>query len=973
MADTNSVEKLKTNIDTYRYNPSGIKREIFNMLDEVSNGTINVVDPTNPFVFLLESATVATAAFMVENKRNNRRQYATAAQTEEDLYLHMSDKDYIDRFASPSSVKFGIVFDYEELISRMVLDPLTEIRKVTIPRNTEFKIIDTIFSLQYPIDIKLLAHSGIQVVYNSDELTPLQTLTTNLVPYREVKLVANQAKNLIIEVEASQFFIKTFRSDLTSSTGFSKHYPIEDEYYFARVFNKSDDTGNQWKELKTTHTDQVYDPLTPTAVLKVFDKSLQVKIPQIYFTNDTVSGSIRIDIYQTKGFLNQSLRNYKPSSLVINWKTIENTEITPEVAALISLNNVFAYAITDANGGKSAITFDQLRSRVIQNAIGDPSLPITNVQIQSALQNQGFEIVQKVDNITNRVFLATKLLPKPIDEKLITAGAASIETVMLSLQSVAQHPNVRNNGNRLTLTPELLYENENGVIRIVDFNTLSNILNQSAELIADAVSKKNYLYTAFHYVLDNSGTTFDVRPYYLNGPNIPSYQFIAHNDKTLLQVNTDSFNVSRSVYGYRLLVTTKSNRSYQQLDDSQVHVHLSFIGQSEQNRCYLKGRQIHKKENGERIFEFMINTNFDIDEDHNLILTSFQMFDNSPKRFLSKLKQDFDVYYSASSQMPGSWSSVQIDSELPGFDLPPRIAFINKEQATIEFGAFLNNLWCSFRSLPASAPYKTHQTDVYETYKEDVYSVDPVTSSIFSFAADGTIVYNLLHRKGDTVIDQRTQQPVIKYRKGDILLDINGLPTPTDPITVARQIDMLFIEGPYFFATDVSSKIYRDSITSTMMDWMTRDLERINRSLLEQTHIYFYPKTSMGKIDVVVQSNARTVIEAGQSLKVRLFVSSVVFENFALREALTKGTIRAIDEEFKKSTVTVSGITSHLLSVYGSDVLSVTVLNLGGEQNLEMFSILEESKRCSIRKKLVALPDNRLIVQEDITIEFIKH
>lgn len=968
-----SVQKMLNGIDQYRYNPSSIRREIFQALDEATNGTLDVVDPTNPFVFLMESAAVATAAFMVENKRNNRRQYATAAQSEEDLYLHMSDKDFIDRFATPSKVKFGIMFDYDELISKMVLDPATGIRKVTIPRNTEFKIIDLTFSIRYPIDIKLLAHSGIQVVYNNDIASPLQTLTTNLLPYRETRLPGSQAKYLFIEVDTDQFFITTYRSDLTSATGFSKYYAFEDKFYYARVYNKSDSTNNQWVEMKTTHTDQVYDPLTPTAVLKVFNNDLQVKIPQIYFTNDTVSGSIRIDIYQTKGYLNLMLRNYKPSSFVVNWKTIENTEVTPEVAALISINNVLPYAITDVNGGKDSISFEELRKRVIQNAIGSPELPITNIQIQTALQNQGFEIVKNIDNITNRVFLATKLLPKPIDEKLITAGAASIETVILSMQSAALHPSVRNNGNRITLTPEVLYENNNGVIKIVEYNTLNFIMNQPADLIAEEVSKKNYLYTAFHYVLDNSQQTFDVRPYYLNGPSVPVCQFIAHNDKTLLQANTDQFNISRSAYGYRLLITTKSNKLYQALDDSQVQVHLSFIGQNEQNRSYLKGRQVYKNQSGERIFEFTINTNFDIDSNHNLTLTSFQMFDTSAKKFLSKLKQDFEIYYSASSQMPSTWTPVQTDNELPSFNVPIRTAFINKEQITIEFGTYLNNLWTSFRSLPVSAPYKKYDADVLERYTEDVYTIDPITGSIFSFATDGTIVYNLLHKKGDVVVNQYTQQPIIKYRRGDVMLDVNGNPIPTDPVLVMRQIDMLFIEGPYFFATDVSSKTYRDSITSTMMDWMTRDLELINNKLLEQTHIFFYPKTSMGKIDVMVQNNTRRVIEAGQSLKIRLYVAPIVFENFALREALTKGTIKAIDEEFKKSTVTISGITSHLLNVYGSDVLSVTVLNLGGDQNLEMFTILDEGKRCSIRKKLVALPDNKLIVQEDISVEFIKH
>ena len=49
-----------------------------------------------------------------------------------EVYNHMSDVDYIGRFASPSNTKFTIVFG-KELIESLVYDPVDGLRKLVIP------------------------------------------------------------------------------------------------------------------------------------------------------------------------------------------------------------------------------------------------------------------------------------------------------------------------------------------------------------------------------------------------------------------------------------------------------------------------------------------------------------------------------------------------------------------------------------------------------------------------------------------------------------------------------------------------------------------------------------------------------------------------------------------------------------------------------------------------------------------------
>lgn len=963
---TTTASDLLAAVTANRYNPSGIQRAVLSQLNTP------VVDATSPFAFLLQSAAVNTAAFMVENASNNRKQYPSVAQTVEDIYLHMSDQDYIDRFASPSKTKFSIIVPYDELMNKMVYDSVTGIRKVTIPRNSEFTVGDYVFSLQYPIDIKLLEHGSLQIVYNTDIVSPLQTLDTNQITWSLKTNTIDRTQVVYLEFDVYQFQIEDYYGDLNTTTGYNKLHSFRNQYYHARVYYKNTATGNLWKEMYTTHSDQVYDPELPTAVLKVVGQDLQVSVPQVYLTTGLVSGSIRVDIYQTLGELSVNLGNFKPSAFSADWRCIDKNENTAQVAAWQSIESVFAYSSNSISGGKAALDFETLRQRVINNSVGPQQIPITPVQIQTSLQNEGFEVVKNVDVVTNRAFLATRALPKPFDEKLITAGATSIESLIISTQQATQHPNVRNNGQRLTLTPEILYESDNGIVKMVSSTELQTIISSDANTIASIVNGRNFLYTPFHYVLDTNGDSFDVRPYYLSYPRATSIEFVAQNDTTLLQVNTGSFVISKNSQGYKLYVETFSNKAYQALDDSQVHAQLSYISNDESSRCYLQGTLFATKPSGERVFEFDITSNFDIDDGDLLTLQSFKMFNTSDQDFKTSLTNKFDIVYSTSALLGGGWVSHEIDSLLGAFMLPNRIAAINQETITLQFGVTLKNLWASYRSLPASAPYEVYQNDVPLFFTQDEYERDQQTGQIFTFDGGGNIVYNILHKAGDPVLSSSGTQ-VYKYRAGDVKLDITGKPIPTGPNLVSRQIDMLFIEGSYYFATDTASSTYREAIVATVVDWINISLFTISKKLLEKTRLFYYPKTTMGTVRIMIENGVVSHTEAGQSMAVKLYVKEPVFENVAIRDALTVKTIEILDQQLKLSTVSISTISSALRSVYGEDVIALTVSGLGGSKNLQMFTMLDADERCSIRKRLTALPDGKLIVTEDVSVEFVKH
>lgn len=966
MADT-PVNSLIQNVLDFQYNPAAIQRAVLQKLTDATNGTLEIVDPTNPFVFCLEAASVLTAAFMAKNEASTRKQYPYSAQNSEDLYPHMSDRDFVNRFATPSKTLFSILLPYDEVLNKMVTDPLTGIRKLVIPRNTFFTVADTNFSLQYPIEIRQLAHGGIQVVYDVSIASPLQTLPSNLLQH-EIRQNSD-GYWIFFEFEVQQFSIVSQTSTLNAATDFKLVINLDDQYYYTRVYVEN--ALGKWVEITTTHTDQIYDIHTPTAVLKVVDKVLTVTIPQIYTSTMLLNRGIRIDAYQTKGPLNLILWEYPFSAFGVTWLALDSADNTVYTAPLKTLRTIMPFSDKVVSGGSNALSFEELRLRVIKNAIGAPSLPITNVQIETALNNQGYEVVKNVDNITNRVFQATKPMPTPVDIKLITAAAASIETLTISLKNAVQVASVIDNGDSITITPETIYRNVNGITSIVPTSEIAFLKSLPVDKLAIAVTQGGYLYTPFHYVLDAHGNAFDSRPYYLDNPEAVTKLFVAENDTTLIQVGTGAYAIVRTPTGYEIHIVTRSGDEYKALADADVQVQLAFVPAGEKDRAYVMGHLVEHTADGERVYSFDLSTNFHVDVNNNLQLSKFFLYTTEARLTGAPLVTEFDILYSTSVTLGSQWQPDQVDQALGRFLLPSRVAGITHETLRVRFGYALDTLWARARSVISSVPYKTWAVDVPRLYEADQYVRD-VNGSSISFDVNGNPVSVLLHKKGDPVYDG-DGLPTYLHRAGDVMLDSSGQPITTDSRGMLRQIDLMLIEGAYAFATDLSATKYKETMTEIVVGWLTNDLADLEAQLLEQTRIYFYPKTTLGAINVLVADGLVKSIAAGQAFLVTLYVSSNVYANTPLREQLSKASITVISEQLKGTVVSLDAIATALRAQYGDDVISVQVSGLGGDLNLPALSIIDPADRCSIRKRLVALPDNSLIVEEDVTVDFIRH
>lgn len=957
-------------VSRYKFNPAAIQAAAVNAVTAMYDGTINLVEPSNPFVQALENSAINTAAWMIEDAALTRKSYPAAAQTIEDIYPHMSDKDYVNRFAVPTSANFLFIYSYEEILQKLVTDTTnTGVKKLIIPRNTYVTVNEVTFSLQYPIEIRQMAHGGLEVVYDVSVVSPLQTLSTNIVNWKILN--APDGTTLLgLEVLLTQFKVNSVNAPVSSATGFAVNIDLSDSFYYARVYvNNGDGT---FTEMLTTHTEEIYDPAQLTAALKVLDGRLQVKIPQIYLTTQMLTKSIRIDVYETKGVLSMNLITYRQEQYVIKYEAWNSSEKNQFVSPLSTLQLNYVLSQELINGGRAALSFDDLRARVIKNAIGNPNLPVTPAQIEAALANQGYDVVKNIDNITNRVFLAVRPMPDPQVSELITAAGGGISTLSTTMDDAVMLSTVVDNGSIITIRPETLYKSANGVVTLVPDAEVNLIKAMAPDQKAIAVNNGNYAYSPFYFVLDSSGVEFAVRPYHLDTPVIESKSFIGENDTTLLQVGTDSYSIMRTTAGYVVEIKTKSSDEWKALGDDEVAVHLAFIPTGDVDRAYVKGILMGKDSDGERIYHFPFDTTWRLDSDNEMQMSSFLMFNDTPRMVNLPLSKDFDVLYSTDTPRGPQWVVSSIDSILPMFDLNPGSYAITREKFNIRLGYYLSTLWARARTIVGAENYERWSVDVPATWENDVYQTDPVTGAAFTFDDQGNIQYTILHHAGDPKLDGQGD-PIYLHRVGDVKLDAFGNPIITKQRTLVRQLDLMLVEGTYYFATTRVAAEYREFIRDTIVDRVINDMQGMSSNLLELTKIFYYPTTSIGQVRVFFLNGLETYLEAGQTFRVALSVNTAVYNNYELRATLTTNTIRVLSEQLAKPIVSISNCIDALRSSYKEDVISIELSGLGGSKNLNVVTVVDNAQRLALKKTLVTRNDESLGITEGVTVDFILH
>lgn len=962
-----SIEEMKAKIDLVRFNPSAICQVALDVLEEVNTGTRLVVDPTNPFMFLLEASAVNASAAMSAFADHSRKQYGVMAQDEDEIYMHMSDKDFLGRFGNPSTTTITMLLSLDEVKAKAVQTELTNMRKIVIPRHTTFTVAGHSFMMQYPIELRVMSHGGINILHDVSRKSPFMNLETNVVQHEIVNIDGTVFICLnipVLQLESIIYYPKVSSGVLTEAL-----YPLNGQFYYARVYRL--DERNEWVEMRTTHSDQVYDPVTPTAVIKVYQNTVKVSVPLVYQANGMVTRELRVEIYTTDGELSLILNNYPPNAYGATWLDYDNDDNGVYTAPLKSFNAVSVYSDAVVAGGTNALTFDQVRERLISTSMGDQQLPITSVQLGSTLADAGFSAVVNTDFVTNRQILATRTLPTPSDMSIYTGMASTIGMLQCTADELRTVYGVYDNDGRLTITPKVLYQNDS-VLKIVPGSVIENLEDmRNTDIFIQEVGGKNYLWTPFYYVWDLEGDYFTTRAYHLDAPDITSKAFVEENPSLGLVVSTQSYAIEKVETGYRVVVTTVSGSAYKEIDLAQRHVVLSFEAPNENGRASLPGTLLYVNEDtGEASYEFLLETNYDITDDDLLIVTNFSIFGQVQPCGI-RLKDKLTLVYGVSNYLSQDMVFSDIDKITDTTLVPASHYAIIQEELNFVLGYALNNLWTNSRTVVGSEGYLRYDVDVPAVYESTQYKRDPVTGSYVIRMVNDLPDFEILHNIGDPVIVNGV--PQLAHRKGELVLDSDGNPIVESPRKVTRQVDLFLVDGLYYFADDDSTVEYTKSIPNIIVGWLENDIAAASKKMLELTELYYYPQRTTGYVDALVLEGFEVRLEVEQALSVELYMTKAGYEDLPLRASLEDNILEIIADELGKETVRCIDIENRIVESAKDQVITAVVNGLGGSQNYRVVTLTDLSARFGIRKKLQALADGTYSVVDDVAISFLRH
>lgn len=963
-----SIEEMKAQIDLVRFNPSAICQVALDVLEEVNAGTRLVVDPTNPFMFLLEASAVNASAAMSSFADYSRKQYGVMAQDEDEIYMHMSDKDFLGRFGTPSSTTMVMLLSLEEVRSKALPTPLTNMKKLVIPRHTTFTVAGYSFMMQYPIELRVMSHGGLNVLHDVSRKSPFLSLETNVVDHEIVNIDGTVFICLqipVLQLVSEVYYPKVSMGLLTEAT-----YGFSGQFHFARVYRSLED--GTWEEMKTTHSEQVFDVTTPTAVLKVYEGSVKVSVPLVYQANGMVTRELRVEIYSTQGEINLILDNYPPNAYGATWLDYDNDDDGYYAAPLKTFNAISVYSESTVTGGQNAMPFDKVRERLISTAMGDQQLPITSVQLGATLENAGFSTVVNTDYVTNRQILATRTLPTPDDLSVYTGMASTMGMLQSTADELRSLHGVWDNTNRLTLTPKVLYQNNDSLLKVLpEASILGLEALRNTDVFAQEVSGKNYLWSPFYYVWDLEGDYFTTRAYHLDSPDITSKAFVEENASLGLVVSTSSYAIEKVAAGYRVVITTSSGPVYKGLDLAQRHVVLSFEAPEENGRASLEGTLLYVNEDtGEAAYEFLVQTNYDIDSEDRLIVNNFTIFGQVQPCGI-RLKDKFTLIYGVSNYLTQDMQFSEMDKLTDTTVVPATHYAIIQEELNFVLGHALDRLWTNSRSVVGSEGYLTYETDVPAVYTSTVYTRDPITGSYVITMEEGKPVFEILHNIGDPVLENGVQQYL--HQKGDLVLDSDGNPIVASPRKVVRQVDLFLVDGLYYFADDDTTQAYTRSIPNTVVGWLENDIAMASKKMLELTDLYFYPQRTTGYVDALVLEGFEVRLPVEQAMVIELYMTKSGYEDLPLRASIETSILEILADEFTKDTVRCIDIENRIIESAKDQVITSAVSGLGGTNNYRVVTLMDQSARFGIRKKLQALADGTYSVVDDVTITFLRH
>lgn len=969
-------------LDKFSNNPGRAITALYGVIEDDLDtdvvGTFN--GKVDPFTFMMDTV-VGTHHVLVSRLADSlAKGYKNHARSIADLSEHMSDEDWEGVFGTPSTTLLRYSIPMEE-IRRLAL-PFTSIdgeltnfyNKLVIPKDSIFKLPDANFWLGHAVEFRLMEHGGVQVLYDTTQTNPFSELGTNY-PDRVIKELSGiQYVSVLLPVK--QVSIKEIPNKSSNDVvGFSLTDNYDDKLYRIRAFIKPWGSTSRI-EMTVVFKRTNFDPAYPTILIDLLDGNrFNATIPSVYLQNGLGIGDVTLLVYTTKGAYERDLTTLTDKYHTVEYFNYSNTKggLNQYEKPILTVDDTHITSDTPITGGSDGTSFADLKNTLIYGH-RRRDIPISAIDLTQTLKEYGYSTVKALDYPNYRLYRVTKELPSQsnklydTDENVKSNGTLGVYvgSVLNSLTDIVGLGIAKDNGPRITILPGSVIDVTQSTPVFYNQLTTDQLLNSSMKNKSDTVNEKTLVALPFHYVLDTTSSQARVRAYYLNNPSIVEQLFFYENPYLGISVGISKNSISITNDGDRYIIdiVTTSSDSYKNLDDSSVSAQIGIDIKEGYGAKTAKGILVGKNANKERMWRFIVETDFDIDSSDLIYFKGFKQYGMAKDVVTSLLTQrvNFIFTYQGDSTKEKSVSDTRIDQSL--FDTV-QTAIIETE-FTVRFGKPLKALYTSIRPMIGSEQYQTYPNDVPDTYKETTYKYDNKELVI----VNGKAVIE--HRAGD-VIKTSAGAPVILHPAGSIVYDANGSPIVKEPRKLLNYWDFVGFDYAYYLSQDEYDTEYLDSIRTTIADSIMDQLTTTIKGKFERTEIQYKPLSTIGFTKVVVNEGQTLEIKNDLRFSVVIYLTKIGIKDLSLRNSISASVNRIVNVLRKKSTISTSIFIKAIQDLSDEDIKEVKCNIYSGSTLIDVITNVDDTNGFGVRKKLAITSDNFLTIKEDIEVLFKQH
>lgn len=302
------------------YNPNLIQKLMLTNIEE-SQG-IDVVTATSPFMMLLESTASLSAALAIESRNIIRKKFPSLATSMDDLFPHLTDNELQYIFAQPSEAKIRFYMEVTKLKEYGYRPQRANYFETQIPSGTKVQVHDYIFTIINPVIVRIYDKTEtpyVEVKTSKDKLAYPDPSIIN--SKRDYKIMHGNTPVPFIQFDLpiKQVTVNTVSRTINRSTGCEVTVPLTNQYCASTVYVKGASSNNREVEVEQTFSEDYLDPSTPKVYVKLGDKSVTFKVPDIYVRSGLLSGELRIQVYETMGLINIPLKSFTPDQFNITF------------------------------------------------------------------------------------------------------------------------------------------------------------------------------------------------------------------------------------------------------------------------------------------------------------------------------------------------------------------------------------------------------------------------------------------------------------------------------------------------------------------------------------------------------------------------------------------------------------------------------------------------------------------------------